>query len=319
MDLDSFDLEILNQLDMDARQPYSQIGKVLRRSKQFVGQRIKNLTEKKIIEGYLLDVDLRSLGYTLFSIFLQFQGLTKMKEKRLMEYLGKSKYVGFCIKTLGNWDLFISIRAEDINDFYEFLGNFHKFCAKSIKKESINLEVRGIATNLKFLSKNEKITIHNSANTDKPKKEIFKESEKKVLNELRKFPLITYLDLAKKCNKSYDTLKNIIKKFQDKKIIKTTRAIINTEKLGYDRYLFLIELGLMGNKNIEEIQHYLMRHKNIDYIIEGLGSWNIICDVYSRDTAELITVIDDIKSKFSAIQSIEFLKVIKNEKEVFNI
>ncbi len=319
MKVDSFDLEILNQLDLDARQSYSQIGKVIRRSKQFVGNRIKTLQEKKILLGYNLDINLRQIGYTIFSLFIQFRGLDKIKEEKIMTYLRNSKNVGFCIKTLGTWDLFISVRAENIADFYNFLESFHKFCTNSIKKESINLEVKGTSTNLKILDKNGKLEKCISKTTGVQEKSELNELETKIFRELKSQPLISYLNLAKKYNKSYETIKNTIRKIKEKKIIKTTRAIIDTEKLGYNRYLFLIELSLSSKNKIEEIQNYLVNHKNIDYVIESLGSWNLICNVYSKDTTELISIIDNLKERFSVIQSIEFLKVIKNEKESFNI
>lgn len=320
MNIDRFDLEILSLLDMDARQPYSQIGKNINRSKQFIGHRIKNLLEKKIIEGYNLDVDTRRMGYTIFSIFLQFQGVNQEKERKIIDYLQKSKYVGFCLKTLGNWDLFISIRAEGINDFYKFLGTFHKFCANSIKRESINLEVKGIATNLKFLTNKEKNSAYASINTITLGKDELNEFEKKIFNKLRENPLIPYLELTNQCGRSYETVKRVLKKLKEKRIIRRTRAIIDTEKLGYNRYLFLIELRFLSDKQTEEIINYLINQRNIDYTIECVGSWNLICNVYSRDIYELMKIINELKDKFkNSIYSIEFLRVIKNEKEFFNV
>ena len=319
MDIDGFDLEILNQLDIDARQSYSQIGKHINRSKQFVGHRIKNLLEKRIIEGYNLDVDTRRMGYIIFSIFLQFKSVNQEKEKKIIDYLRKSKYVGFCLKTIGNWDLFISVRTEGVNDFYKFLGEFHKFCTNSIKKESINLEVKGISTNLKFLTKQKKSSAYKSVNAIVMGKEEFSELEKKVFNKLREKPLMPYLELSSQCGKSYETIKKVINELKERKIIKRTRAIIDMEKLDYTRYLFLIELHFLSDKQMEEIVNYLTAHPNVNYTMECIGSWNLVCNVYSRDIYELVGIINELKNRFAEIQSIEFLRVIKNEKETFSL
>lgn len=320
MKLDIFDLKILSQLDYDSRQSYSEIGKKIRRSKQFIGNRINNLKEKKIINSYTLDADLREMGYTIFSIFLQFQKVDKKKEFEIIKYLKKSKYVGYCLKTLGNWDFFISVKSNGINDFYNFLGEFHRYCSGLIKRESINLEIKGIDTNLKFLDNEKDGPIYISVNPLPPKDNNLNEVEKEVFIRLRENPMIPYLQLAEETSKSYETIKKIVKNFKDKKIIKRTRAIIDTEKIGYNRYLFLIELHFLGNKELENLFSYIKNHKNINYTIECLGSWNLICNVYSKNIHELMEIINELKNKFkNSVCSIEFLRVIENEKESFNV
>jgi DNA-binding Lrp family transcriptional regulator len=318
MKLDIFDLKILSQLDYDSRQSYSDIGKKIRRSKQFIGNRINNLKKNGVIEGYTVDFNLRKMGYTVFSIFFQFQRVDRDKELEIITYLKRSKYVGYCLKTLGNWDFFISVKSKGVIDFYNFLGDFHEYFAGLIKKESINLEIRGIDTNLKFLGSGMGGPFYASINLIPPHKEDFSKLEREVFATLRNNPMIPYLKLAEETGRSYETIKSVIKRFKDKKIIKRTRAVIDLERLGYTRYLFLIELHLLGNEELEDLFIYIKNHKNINYTIECLGYWNLICNVYSKDIYELMEIIEGLKAKFKMIQSIEFLRVMKNEKETFD-
>ena len=114
MKLDSFDIKILSQLDYDARQSYMKIGKKINRSKQFVFYRVNNLVKGGLIKGYASDFDTRKLGYNIFSIFIQFQKTNKKKEETIIQYLRKSPSIGYCLRVLGNWDLFLSVKAETI-------------------------------------------------------------------------------------------------------------------------------------------------------------------------------------------------------------
>lgn len=320
MEIDSFDLKILNELDCDARQSYSEVGKKIRRSKQFVANRIKLLEQKKIIEEYVLDSNLRATGYSLFSVFVQFQKIDKLKEMRILNYLNKSKYVGYSLKTIGNWDLFISIKAKNVTDFYNFLGGFHRQFKGLIKKESINLEVRGIDTNLKFLNESRRGTSYCFVNNPADQVLEFNDIERQIIWHLRTSPLLSYLELSEKIGKTYSTVKKIVQNLKEKNIIKRTKAKINAEKLGYNRYLFLIDLHYLGNEKTANLLNYLKQHKDISYIIECVGSWNLICNVYSKTFEDLVSIRDDLSEKFSdLISSVEILNVIKNERELFEL
>jgi Lrp/AsnC family transcriptional regulator, leucine-responsive regulatory protein len=320
MDLDSFDLQILSCLDIDARQSYLDIGKKINRSKQFVSYRVQKLIEDKIIVRFITDINLRKMGYTIFNIFLQLQKLSDKDEEKIFSFLNNSKHVGFCFKTLGNWDLFLSVKSESVQDFYSFLGDFHNFFSKYIKKESVNLEMDSFSTNLRFLNNNpHKCADLALISSTYPERRKLGVGEEAIINCLREDPLISYSDLSIKVKKSNDTLKKSIKKLSDEKIINHARAIISTEILGFERYLFLIELSYIANKQKEIILSYLRKQRNIDYIIECIGSWNIICNVYSKNTRELVEIINSFKNEFSSISSIEFLRIIQFEKEVFKL
>jgi Lrp/AsnC family transcriptional regulator, regulator for asnA, asnC and gidA len=318
MKINNFDWKILYLLELDGRKSYSEIGKNINRSKQFVAYRVKNLIENKIIRGFYTDIDLRRMGYNLFNILLQLQELTINDERKILDYFSNSKYIGYCFKTLGNWDFFLSIKTEGISDFYNFLGEFHTLFGRFIKKESINLEANSFSTNMRFLNNREDKTIeHISQSALLSEKRKFSKIEEEILLKLRENPLISYVDLSVKLGKTPETLNKIIKNLIANKVLKRTKAIISTETLGFERYLFLIGLKYLGKKQKEELFSYLKNQKNIDYAMECIGSWNIVCNVYVRNVRELVALIEDFKKELEMISSIEFLRVLESEKETF--
>lgn len=316
--LDLSDLRILSQVEIDAKQSYSEIGKKIKRSKQFVKYRLERLENSGIIKKYIADTAVREAGYTLFNILLQFQKTSREKEARIMNYLKKSKDIGYVLCTLGNWDIFLSVKAREITDFYNFLRELHKVCSDSIKKEVVNLETRGTNTNLKFIA-NDKEPKYISINTTSSKKDDLNEFERKIFEKIRENPLASCLDISLELKKSYNTISKKISELKKRGVLKRVRAIVDTEKLGYERYLFLMELRFLSKEGTENLLRYLTNHKNIDYVIECIGSWSMICNVYSKNNQELLETINQIKENFGKnISSIEFLRVIENEKETFN-
>lgn len=252
-------------------------------------------------------------------MLLQFRKIDSKKEKEIFNYLRKTPRIGYCLKTIGNWDCFISIKVTNLNEFYDFLEKFHRHFSKNIKNESISLERKGIETNLKFLDKKSSMFEIQTIKTSKEKYE-FTNLEKKIFLELRADPLINYIDLSNKLRKSYGTIKKTIENLQTKGIIKGIKAKINTEKLGYERYLFLINVYFLDKKKLDKLFDYLKKNKKINYSIECVGQWNIICNTYSKNINELVETINDLKDNFQkSISSIEFLRVIEDEKESFEI
>src|SRR4030042_6021908 len=91
--LDSYDRRILFELDKNARITTSQIAKQIRKSKQFVDYRIKNLESMKVITGYTTVIDYSRLGYISIRVYFKFHNITLKQQKKLEEELIKDKEV----------------------------------------------------------------------------------------------------------------------------------------------------------------------------------------------------------------------------------
>ena len=64
-------LEILSELDMDARQPISAIAKKVGLSKEVVNYRIKQLEKKKVIREYYTVLNITKLGLIFCRLFMR--------------------------------------------------------------------------------------------------------------------------------------------------------------------------------------------------------------------------------------------------------
>jgi Lrp/AsnC family transcriptional regulator for asnA, asnC and gidA len=68
--MDKTDLEILRELQKDARSSFKKIGKTVNVSEATVFVRVKKLQEKGVLKGYKAIVDPRSVGKSLTAIVL---------------------------------------------------------------------------------------------------------------------------------------------------------------------------------------------------------------------------------------------------------
>ncbi|MFY0629476.1 MAG: Lrp/AsnC ligand binding domain-containing protein [Flavobacteriaceae bacterium] len=117
---DYIDKQILLKLRSDARKAYSQIATELKVSNSLVHQRIKKLTDSRVIKNAEFVLDERALGYKTKSytgIRLREARFAKnvMTELRKIPEVVESNYVS------GNYALFILIFAKDNEHLREVL------------------------------------------------------------------------------------------------------------------------------------------------------------------------------------------------------
>ncbi|WGI17687.1 Lrp/AsnC family transcriptional regulator [Methanonatronarchaeum sp. AMET-Sl] len=68
MSIDETDIQILKELQKDARKPYREIAKNIGKSEGTVYNRIQKMQKNGVIKGFVPDIDYQKLGYDLITI-----------------------------------------------------------------------------------------------------------------------------------------------------------------------------------------------------------------------------------------------------------
>lgn len=106
------DLQILSNLRLDARKPFSKIAEELKVSNSLIHQRIKKLTQEGVIKNAEFILDEKKIGYKTKS----YTGI-RLREarfaKNVMDELYKIKEITECFYVSGNYAIFILVFAFD--------------------------------------------------------------------------------------------------------------------------------------------------------------------------------------------------------------
>lgn len=113
LNFDKLDLQIIQQMMMDAGISYAEIGKKLFVSAGTIHVRIKKLQEAGIIKGVKYDVDLQKMGYDVIAfigIYLEKSSLydAVAKDLKKIPEIVRMNY------TTGNYSIFAEIICKDI-------------------------------------------------------------------------------------------------------------------------------------------------------------------------------------------------------------
>ena len=85
--IDFKDRIILYELDLDARQSLTQIGKKVGLKKDVVSYRINRMQDQGIIKNFYTVIDTFKLGYNVFRIYLQLQDVPRDIKKEIISLI----------------------------------------------------------------------------------------------------------------------------------------------------------------------------------------------------------------------------------------
>lgn len=307
--------KILYELDVNARQSYSQIGKKVGLSKDTVNNRIKKMEEKGIIKDYYTVLNISKLGYLDFRVYIKLYRVTPKKEEEIVEYLKKHPNVGWVGNVSGRWDINMLVWEKSVFKFREFWDKFMERYGDFILSNWVS-----ILTNLIHYKKAFLIDI--KKDTSEPEfmggelEEKVDKTDIKILKILSKNSRTPLLEISKKLNISQKTIAYRIKRMIKDKIILSFRALLDIDLLGLQYRKVHFTLRHKDKKRYEKLLAYTHAHPNIiftNYLNVGGADFEV--EAYVESQEQFKEIVDDMKHKFSElIVDAETLRYIKEHK-----
>ena len=136
--IDLKDRKILYQLDLDARQSLTQIGKKVGLKKDVVSYRIKRMEEDGIITNFWTAINTFKLGYNVFRLYINFHYINIQIKDDIIQYFTDYKNVWAVASVKGPIDLDVIMWVNNICEFY-------KYWDKSLEKYEDYFEIISVS------------------------------------------------------------------------------------------------------------------------------------------------------------------------------
>ena len=88
--IDEFDKRLIYELDKNSKMPLSKLSRKIGRSKQFTLFHMKKLQERGIITNYSAIVDMATLGFFTFRVYVKFKQTTRKETDKIADYVNYS-------------------------------------------------------------------------------------------------------------------------------------------------------------------------------------------------------------------------------------
>jgi DNA-binding Lrp family transcriptional regulator len=306
MELDIKDRKILYELDKNARVSFSEIAKKIRLSKNSVINRIKELEKEKIILGYNSLININQLGYATYDVYLKFQDTTPEKEKEIIDLVLKNKDVWFVGKVEGTINLALLISTKTPEEFYDIWDKIYQRIKKYVKiyRIAILLEYHHFIREY-LLDKD--ASARSIATIGKKKYIEIDEIDNKILKLLAHNARLSLLDLSEKTKMTPKSIRDRIKKLEDKKIILGYKINLNFQKLGFDYYKLMISLNDLEIR--DKLYDWIRSNPNVIYFDKFINGADFEFDVEIDSFEKFVSLLDNMKRDFKGtIKEIQWFK-----------
>ena len=120
--LDATDIELLQQLEIDARLSLAELGRRVGLSPPSVGDRLQRLEEDGVIEAYRAEIDPRALGYEL-AVILRIRPAPR-ELKKVAELAQRTPEVVECHRITGDDCYLMKAHVRDVEHMEEVIDRF---------------------------------------------------------------------------------------------------------------------------------------------------------------------------------------------------
>jgi DNA-binding Lrp family transcriptional regulator len=311
--LDLLDKKIITELNKNVRSSYSEIAKKLKTSKEVINYRIKRLERERIIKEY---VTIFGFGYWAHKVLINFSKINFIEDEKILKYLHSNPHINWLTPCTGAWDLVFAIMAKTPKEFdlilREIMQNIGVYVGNYKIGISVGSETFGHTYILNSINEAKSVKKNNYYDID------FDEKDKQIAKLLHQNSRIKLMDIYKQTKIPIDTIKYRIKKMEKNSIIKRYRLILDTSKLGYNRYEVFLRFINLTDDIISKFREYAKENPNIEFFSRCVGSWDIELTVHFENQVKLRSFILDVKEKFGEnIQLFETISLFDTQNFVY--
>jgi len=297
VNIDLKDRKILYNLDLNARQSSSQLGKKIGLPKNVISYRINRLFEKGVIKIFFTVINPFKLGYTSFGFYLVFQYADTCIKNKIIDYFVKNKNTWFVASIDGYFDVGVSVWVKNLNDFYkvweETLENYRYYIENH---KIINFVQTHAYKHSYLLNDDKKIDRNEFIYTGAGTKVKIDSMDYDLLRMLSQNARITVIELAEILNVSSTTIRYRIKKLEQLKVIQGYRIAIDASKIGCKD--FRIDVDLKDFTQREKIFRYITQNPNLTYIFTSIGHADVQFHIRVQRLDDVHVIMSNLNARF---------------------
>src|SRR3989344_988806 len=309
------DKKLLAHLYHNSRENASKIAKQLHLSREQVSYRINKFESQKIIKGYIPLVNYSRLGYHIITLIL-FKFNKQSSTEKFKEKIRGSKNRITTVEILSRYDLGALFVFKNEKERNEYISEILNKNSSEISKYQIIEPYFSEFYPLKFLNnKQSQPLIFQEYKLDEYKLD---EKERKILSVLNKNANARIIDISKATNISAELVVYKLKKLKKEKVLITSKAYFDMEKVGYFYSIVLINFNNLSKANQNKMREFAKSSLYVDSLMFMMGEPNCYIQIFHKNVSDIHNTLKNLKETFSDDSLIFDILPLKNEGESIN-
>jgi DNA-binding Lrp family transcriptional regulator len=316
--IDLKDRRILYHLDLNSRQPFTQIGKKIGLNKKLVAAKVKRLQEIGIIRNFYTVIDVYKLGFIMMRFLYKYQYTTPEKEKEIIDYFVKHKNSTLVASTKGMFNLKVIKIINDINEFYDIWQETQKKYGHYFQDKSSALFINEVYYAPSYFLGNDVDTNRRGkiSLVGRGKRIDIDEMKLNILRLISSNARMRISDIGEKLNTDTNQIKEKLKQLRKVGVIQGFRTDIDILKLGYQ--IFRVNIFLEDYNLRNKIIDYVKYNPNLAFIDTYSGEGDIELEFHLENMNQLYPIMQNIGEKFpNTIRNYKQLNVEKYYKFLY--
>jgi len=297
MSLKKKDFKLIFELDSDAAQPYSRLGKKIKMSSQLVSHKVSQFIKKKIIKNFYAVIDYSRLGYNSFTVFFNIHYHNRESFEKIIRQIQEHENVLNIKECDGKYDLVVEFAAKNPSSFNKKLKQL-TFDISELKEKTIltNIVTHGYLKN--YLSPNLQVA---DFIVGGDREEILLDSlDLKLLLKLSSGKK-SIVEISKNLDVSPKTALSRKRELEKKKVIKGYRAQINYASLGLFANMVMIKYNDHAFELDQKFTYFCKCNPNIVELTKTFGEWDILLLIETKSLQEFRKLFLEIRETFDSI------------------
>ena len=304
---DQIDFRILEFLARNCRISDTAIASALQVSKDTVAHRITAMERSGLIQGYVLFVDARRLGFTRYHILIRFEGDVK-NHAAIYARLRQVPFLMWLNTFIGRYDLQVIVDAMDAFNLNQIRDSVFRACHHRIKDYSIlscmhDLEFTHFSPTVERAAPFERRDDSSFSNLLAPRSfpaqaaftaVTLNRRQIQILQALADDPRSTLTAVAQKVDCDRQTVRVHIESMIRQKVILNFGCIPNLAAQGFVTYYLLVRID---QSSPEQVFHRPFdKLRNVFYAGRMIGDYDMIVYLNARSPQELKRSIEVFRS-----------------------
>ncbi len=314
--LDSKDRKILYELDKDARQTNSEIGRKVRLSKEVVKYRIDRMLEKGPIVRFYTLTNYFKLGISKYKLYLRFRDVDKERIEEIGHYFKSHNKTEWVVTVTGRWDMIIGFLVRNINEFDEQVQQMMNRFSDNIQEKAMTTTLY-LAHHLReYLSDSEDaerkgIIFHTSAD----KQAVVDDTDIEFLRILTNNGRMPVTEIASRLKTTAKVVQYRMRRMEKENIILAYKVHLDPKRMGNIFCKAIIYLSSSTKERLNEFVIHCASLHDAVWPQRVMGTWDFELDFEVENYDKFQGIIFDLKEKFSdIIRDYEFIIVSKEFK-----
>jgi DNA-binding Lrp family transcriptional regulator len=303
---------ILRQLELNARMPFSKIGKRLRMSQQRVSYAVDTMIKKNIIETFYTLIDYSKFDIMNFRVYFRVNYTTQEEFDKLIQYLKAEPSTSWIANCGGRYDLICTFLAFNPSRFNKTLKNIMRNFPAQLENYTILTTIVSRSLGRKYLfSKLRTFPPQAVIGGDRKPVEV-KEPDLKILSLLAENARLSAVEIARQLDLTPKTVIERIKKLHQRQIIVSFKPALNTRQIDNVTFLLAIKEHNVVPEIEDQLIDYLKFHPNVVNVVKTLGEWDMEIQIEVENWDTFRSTVREIRQKFkSLIQNTENIPIYK--------